>query len=110
MQLAFWSCAHQPSRVQKIPLTLCHQCKLWSEALNMARLFFYERVWDQLREVCVLDTQFFEPPVQVLLQCLPQGIPIWSDDHGSTNGSIVCQLCPGDNIKVPPAQKATQTC
>ena len=46
-------------------------------------------------------TSFFEFSIKVGLDVFPDGIPIWSDDHGASDWAVVSQLSFSDNVKVP---------
>lgn len=62
---------------------------------------FYERVWYKLWKVHVAVPCLLELNIQVILNSLPNGITVWTNNHGATNGTIIRELSVSNNIEVP---------
>lgn len=46
-------------------------------------------------------TSFLKLDIQIILDGFPDGIAIGANDHGATDGSVVRELGPGNDVKIP---------
>jgi len=78
-----------------------HHGTLRGKALNMLGFLFKEGHRDEKREIGVDMARILEGLVKVLLDKLPEGVAVRSDDHAAPYRGIVGQFGCLDHVEVP---------
>jgi hypothetical protein len=78
-----------------------HEGALFREALDVLCFFGQKGLGYEERKVCVDVARGFEAGVKIALNALPDTVPMWLDDHASTDRGLVDQFSGRDHIEVP---------
>jgi len=84
-----------------LPSAMRHHRALGCEAFHVILLLVEERLGDEERKVAVLDAERLDAPIQVLLDRLPQRVPVRLEDDATFHVSMLGEIGLGDDVEVP---------
>ena len=102
--------AHHQGFLQLLATAVGHHRHLRGESFDVLRLFLYEALRYQQREVRVHVPARFEHGVYRGLHPLPQRVTGRADDHAAPNRAVVRQLRLNDDVGVPIGIARTARC
>src|SRR6185312_4938559 len=71
------------------------------EALDVLRLAHQKTLGSEQREVSVDVPGLLESPIESLLDQLPDGVAVGTDDHAALDGRVVRQLGTPNDVEIP---------
>ena len=93
--------AHDDGLLQLLAAGVGDHGQLGAEALDVLGLLAQVGLGDEEGEVGVLGAGGLDPPVQLGLHALPDGVAVGPDDHRAPDGAVVGQLGLGHHVLVP---------